>query len=131
MIMLDTQVLVWWVENSNRLSASHKSVIDASERDGLRASAISIWEIAMLVSKRRLDVGMLVSSWLDKVLAIPTLHIVAATPQILVNSTELPGSFHPDPADRIVVATARAYEEPLLTTDRKILAYAHVRSVGP
>ena len=85
----------------------------------------------MLVSKKRLELREPVQQWLDRVVRIPTLHLLPASPQILLDSTRLPGSFHKDPADRIIVATARAHSSPLLTTDEKILAYGHVQSVGP
>lgn len=131
MIMLDTQVWVWWTTNHPRLSPSHRQVIEQGEPDGVAVSAISVWEVAMLVCKGRLDLGEQVQAWLDRVISLPTLHLVPPSPQILLDSTLLPGNFHADPADRIIVATARAHASPLLTTDQKILRYEHVRSIGP
>ena len=64
-------------------------------------------------------------------MTIPTLHLLAVTPQILLDSTQIPGEFHADPADRIIVATARRHAIRLLTTDAKILRYQNVDAIGP
>jgi len=85
----------------------------------------------MLVSKNRLKLSEPAQVWLDRVLAIPTVRVLEVTPQILLDSTQLPDDFHGDPADRIIVSTARAHRLALLTTDAKILTYKHVHSVGP
>lgn len=130
-LMLDTHVLVWWVADDVQLSARHRATIDAAEADGIAASAFSIWEVAMLAEKGRVDLGGPTLSWLDRVRAIPSLHLLPAEPEILVASVALPDAFHSDPMDRIIVATARAYGFTLLTCDLKILAYSHVRSIGP
>lgn len=131
MIMLDTQVWVWWTTQNSRLSPSHAQMIAREESGGIAVSAISVWEVAMLVRKGRLELGEQVQSWLNRVVSIPTLHLIPPSPQILLDSTLLPGDLHNDPADRIIVATARTHASALLTTDHKILAYEHVRSVGP
>src|SRR5437773_538178 len=130
MMLLDTQVWVWWTEGGEKLSERHRQIIDTGEAEGIAACAFSVWEVAMLVSKKRLELREPVQQWLDRVVRIPTLHLLPASPQILLDSTRLPGSFHKDPADRILVATARAHSSPLLTTDENILAYGHVPSVG-
>lgn len=130
-ILLDTQTWVWWSTQSERLSRHHQLAIEAVEAQGIAVSAFSVWEVAMLVVKGRLDLKMPVQTWMDEMLSIPTLHVLPATPQILLNSTLLPGQFHPDPADRIIVATARTFNLQLLTTDQLILDYEHVRTIGP
>jgi PIN domain nuclease of toxin-antitoxin system len=131
LILLDTHVWIWWSTGSDKLAARHSQLIDAGEPDGITVSAFSVWEVAMLVAKNRIDLGQPLQGWLDRIAQIPTMHILPATPQILVDSTILPGEFHADPADRIIVATARAHDATLLTNDSKILAYQHARSVGP
>ena len=132
MVLLDTHVWVWWSVESERLSQRHREVIEAGEQDGIAVSVFSFWEVAMLAAKGRVDLGgVSVRDWVDRVMSIPTLHVLPLTPEILLESTILPGTFHPDPADRILVATARAHEMALLTEDRKILEYPHVRTVGP
>ena len=131
MILVDTHVLVWWQCSSARLAERHLALLRKHEREGILVSAISFWEIALLVSKRRLDLKSPMSEWAAKVMADPTLEVIPASPQVLIESTCLPGVFHPDPADRIIVATAREYDLELLTADARVLAYEHVRSVGP
>ncbi|HET6248055.1 MAG TPA: type II toxin-antitoxin system VapC family toxin [Tepidisphaeraceae bacterium] len=131
MILLDTQVCFWWSTNSPRLSPRHRQLIDEAEPDGLAISSFTVWEVAMLSSRNKVPLHITVDHWLDQLLAIPTLHILPASPKILIESTRLPGEFHKDPADRIIVATARDIGSPLLTTDRAILAYSNVRAIGP
>jgi len=131
MILLDTQVCIWWTADGDKLSERHRQIIEAGERDGIAISAITVWEAAMLVSKGRIDLASTSQQWLARIMAIPTLHIVPASPQILIDSTQLPGEFHKDPADRIIVATARSMGSTLLTTDAKILSYQHVVTAGP
>jgi PIN domain nuclease of toxin-antitoxin system len=133
MILLDTHVWVWWSIDSDRLSAKHREIIDAGEVDGIGVSVFSFWEVAMLAKKKnRIDLGgETVDQWFARVTRVPTLRVVPVTPQLFLESTTLPEPFHADPADRIIVATARAHGSPLLTEDREILEYAHVRSIGP
>ncbi len=131
MILVDTHVLVWWQCSSERLAERHLAMLRDHEREGILVSAISFWEVALLVSKRRLDLNAPLSEWTARVLADPTLEVVPASPQVLIESTRLPGLFYPDPADRIIVATAREHDLALLTEDARVLAYGHVRSVGP
>ena len=131
MLLLDTNIFVWWTDSTADLSSKYRDLIDESEPDGIAVSAISVWEVAMLVKKQRLQLRDSLVVWFQNVMRVPTLHLLPASPQILIDSTQLPGDFHNDPADRIIVATARAMQTPLLTTDAKILNYEHVRSVGP
>ena len=124
-LVLDTHTLVWLMEGSSRLSRSARNLAEDAARDGLlRVSAISLWEIATLESKNRLFFGRDCQTWIDDMLATPGLQLVPLTPEIAVQSTRLPGAIHGDPADRILVATARVTQATLLTADAKILAYA-------
>jgi PIN domain nuclease of toxin-antitoxin system len=106
-------------------------LIEAAEQDGLAISSMTVWEVAMLSARKKVPLQITVDAWLDQIQAIPTLHILPASPKILVESTRISGEFHKDPADRIIVATARDAALPLLTTDLAILAYPHVRAIGP
>ena len=92
-------------------------------------SVISCWEVAKLVEYRRLELDRPVSDWIDTALACPRLELLPLTPAIAVESTRLPGAFHRDPADQIIVATARILGIRLLTEDSKIIEYPHVRLV--
>ncbi|MGI4982655.1 MAG: type II toxin-antitoxin system VapC family toxin [Janthinobacterium lividum] len=130
MIVLDTHALVWWVADDPTLSGTAKSAIEQELKGGeIVVSAISAWEIAMLVEREKLVLSMDVGSWLATVSAIEAVRFAPIDPEIAVKSVELPGDFHKDPADRMIVATARRLAVPLVTKDEKIRAYAHVRTI--
>lgn len=130
MIVLDTHVWVWWVQDETRLSDAQRDRLRTSEADGIGVSAISCWEVAKLVEKGRLDVAMPLAGWLEAALTYPGIRRLPLTDGVIVESVSLPGTFHRDPADQLLVATARSLGVPLVTSDRKILAYPHVDTVG-
>lgn len=130
MILLDTHVLVWWVSEEKKLSKQARTAIqDAVKRDGVAVSAISIWELSMLLKNGRLEVTMDKKIWLDRVLEAPKLHVIPVDAIIARESVNLPGSFHADPADRMIVATARILGLSLVTLDKKIRRYTNVKTV--
>ena len=130
MIVLDTHALVWWVSGDGALSKKAKTAI-ARELDGgqIVISAISAWEIAMLVEREKLVLSMDVGSWLATASEIEAVRFMPVDSEIGVKSVELPGEFHKDPADRMIVATARRLAAPLVTRDEKIRAYPHVKTI--
>jgi PIN domain nuclease of toxin-antitoxin system len=130
MIVLDTHIWVWWVHAGDQLTASQTRIIQASETDVIGVSAISVWEVAKLVEYGRLELPCPLPEWLDKALNYPGIRLIELTPEIAVVSTQLPVGLHRDPADQIIVATARFYDCPLITSDNRILAYPHVKTVG-
>jgi PIN domain nuclease of toxin-antitoxin system len=129
-IVLDTHALVWWAADDPQLGAKARAAI-ASERAGgqILISAISAWEIAMLVRSGRLTLTLDVVTWLDTVAQLPSVRFVPVDPRIAVQSVGLPGEFHKDPADRIIVATSRHLSAPLVTADLKIRGYQHVQTI--
>lgn len=130
MIVLDTHALVWWVTGDPTLSKKAKSAIERELAGGeILVSSISAWEIAMLVEREKLVLSMDVGSWLATVTDIEAVRFVPVDPEIAVKSVELPGEFHKDPADRMIVATARKFSVSLVTKDEKIRAYAHVKTI--
>ncbi len=129
MIVLDTHVWVWWVHGDKRLSQTQAQEIKANETDVIGISAISCWEIAKLVERGRLKLPRSSRKWFKQALSYPGVRLLELTPEIAIESTQLPGEFHRDPADQIIVATARIHGCPLLTFDDKILKYPHVKSV--
>jgi PIN domain nuclease of toxin-antitoxin system len=129
-IVLDTHTLVWWVARDPTLSKKAKAAIERELAGGeIIVSAISAWEIAMLVEREKLVFSMDVGSWLATVSAIEAVRFVPIDPEIAVKSVGLPGEFHKDPADRMIVATARKLAVPLVTKDEKIRAYPHVKTI--
>jgi PIN domain nuclease of toxin-antitoxin system len=127
MIVLDTHIWIWWVHDDAQLPSNYKSYIQAHELTGLGISIISCWEVAKLVQVGRLTLPIAVREWLDQAMNYPGVRVLELTPDIIVDSTQLPGSFHRDPADQLIVATARGYDCPIVTIDRKIRAYPHVK----
>lgn len=126
MIVLDTHIWVWWIHNDARLKGKIREHLLANEEHGLGVSVFSCWEVAKLVQVNRLDLHCPISEWVNTALNYHGIEILDLTPQIAVESTRLPGEFHRDPADQIIVATARIHDVPLLTVDNKILGYPHV-----
>ena len=125
LLLLDTHTLIWTVEGSERLGSRARNAISrAAKEQQVAVSAISPWEISMLVSKGRLKLKLDVLEWLREALAKPGLRLVALEPEISVASTRLPWEMHPDPADRILVATARRFGATLVTADTALLGYA-------
>ena len=125
MIVLDTHVLIWAMEDERRLGADARAAITAAEQaDGIGISAITPWEIALLAQKDRLRLSREVREWIMAALALPAIELLPIEPAIASESVRLPGALHADPADRFIVATARHYGAPLLTADYAILTYA-------
>ena len=129
MIVLDTHTWVWWVHGDERLTQAQREIITANESDLIGVSAISCWEIAKLVEYQRLELSSPLEEWFDQALNYPGVQLLALTPEIAIESTRLPSQFHRDPADQIIVATARVYGCSLVTSDDKILNYPHVTTV--
>lgn len=132
MIVLDTHVLVWWVNGDSHLSENARAAIEHEQKaeNGLiLISAISAWEVAMLIEKGRLALSMSVDDWLDVVAEIESVRFMPLDVAVGVQATRLPGDFHKDPADRMIVSLARHLNAPLVTADEKIRAYKHVRSI--
>jgi PIN domain nuclease of toxin-antitoxin system len=127
-VVLDTHILIWWVNQSDRLPERTLEHLE-NEPDALGISAISLWEIAKLVQVGRLQLSLPVEDWLEQALAYPKVVVVPLSPAIVVESFRLPQPFHKDPADELIVATARVLSCPLATEDGKILKYPHVQIV--
>ena len=127
MILLDTHIWIWWVNESADLSAEHQKIIDEHQENGLGVSIISCWEVAKLVERGRLKLTLPVEEWLSEALNYPGIQLLDLTPKIAVESTQLPGDFHRDPADQMIVATARILNVALVSADGEIRDYPHVR----
>ena len=125
LLLLDTHVWLWLVAGSSDLSMEARHTISGAATAGtLRIAAISLWEIALLASRGRIVLGKSIGLWLEEALADPGPAIDPLSPQIAVESYALPDVFHRDPADRLIVATARVANATLMTRDRRILEYA-------
>ncbi len=128
MIVLDTHIWIWWVHGDARLTENYLKSLQEHEAQDLGVSVISCWEVAKLVEYKRLTLPFSVAEWFEQALAYPGIRLLDLTPRIALESTQLPGEFHRDPADQIIVATARINNCLLLTADSKILDYPEVKT---
>ncbi len=130
MILLDTHIWIWWVSQQPQLTPALQQIIQRHQGNGLGVSIISCWEVAKLIENKKLHLSLPIEDWLQQALAYPGIQLLPLTLPIIVDSTQLPGNFHRDPADQLIVATARVHNLPLLTVDAKILNYPHVQTVS-
>jgi PIN domain nuclease of toxin-antitoxin system len=130
MIILDTHIWIWWVHDDTRLTKDQLDVIQTNEDDVIGICAISLWEVAKLVERKRLMLPCPTDEWFEQALSYPGVRILELTPEIAIESTQLPGEFHRDPADQLIVATARIYDCALITLDEKIIQYPYVKKVS-
>lgn len=128
--VLDTHVWIWWNMSPKKLSPTVESLLSTPEHyDELLLSAISIWEFSKLLEKKRIGISCNPEEWIAEALDMTKLRLVQLTPTIAYRSTSLPQPFNADPADQIIVATAREENATILTKDRIIQKYEHVRSL--
>jgi PIN domain nuclease of toxin-antitoxin system len=128
-LLLDTHCWVWaQFGQLQKFSRQGRRLLEKAARRGdLRVSIISVWEIGMLEAKGRLELKMSCVEWVNQALAMPGLSLVPLTPEIAIESSRLPGDMHADPADRILIATARITGAQLLTKDERLLDYGRRR----
>lgn len=128
MIVLDTHAWIWWAsETPRRLTLRARKAI--AEAPSIAVSAISPWEVAMLVAKGRLELDRDVLVWIRQALALPRVKLAPLTPEIAVRSTRLGVGFPGDPANRILVATARELGAALVTKDEALRGADGIRTI--
>jgi PIN domain nuclease of toxin-antitoxin system len=121
-VLLDTHVWWWWVTGERRLSrAQDRQLKKISPETPALVSDVSLWEIATLFSLERIALRVPLREWLEGASAEPLVRRCAISPAVAAEVAELPNSFHRDPADRILVATARVYGATLVTQDERII----------
>ena len=124
LVLLDTHTWVWLLNGDSRICQKARASIERSlSKEAVLLSAISPWEVAMLVSKGRLGLNRDVGEWVQAAVSISGIRVEPISPEIVVASTRLPGNIHADPADRFIVATARHLDAVLVTDDRLLLDY--------
>jgi PIN domain nuclease of toxin-antitoxin system len=129
-ILLDTHAWVWWVTKDRRLSKKAFQAIDhAARHEGVSLSVISVWEVAKKIEKKQLGLDRPLRQWMEQALGEPGLLLVELTPAILIESCELPQPFHGDPADQIIVASARHHRAVLVTKDQNLRRYKEVQTI--
>jgi len=128
--LLDTHTWVWMHAFPEKLSATAVEILkDAGKRDVVMLSAISIWEVCKLVEKNRITLFEDLEAWVTSALDVRGLRVVPLDFQVFYRSTTLPQPFHTDPADQMIVATARLFDATIVTKDRLLRSYPHVKSV--
>jgi len=126
-LMLDTHVWIWMsIEKRAMLSSKAEALIKEAAQKWI--SAISCWELAKLVEKKRIAFSIPTITWIRRSLSEQRINIAELSPEIAVESTQL-RNFHQDPADQIIVATSRILGMPLLTSDKRILSFPDVEAI--
>jgi len=124
-LLLDTHVWIWYVIGSNEIHKSlRKEIGNTIKNNTIHIAAISLWEISMLDSRRRIILEMPCLEWIKNAVEYTHAQILQLSPEIAVESCNLPDSFHDDPADRLIVATARVEALTVVTRDKRILDYS-------
>ncbi|MBI2432132.1 MAG: type II toxin-antitoxin system VapC family toxin [Candidatus Hydrogenedentes bacterium] len=131
MILLDTHVWIWWVQGDSRIPAAFVEFLDRRPAHTTGVSVFSCWEVGMLSANGRIKLPCDPVKWTLGSLAYPGVILVPMSPEIAVGASHLPGRFHSDPADRLLVETARVLNCPMDTSDRQILAYSFVDALRP
>jgi len=120
-VLLDTHVWVWWLTPRSPLARRDRDGLDAlAGRRELHLSAVSLWEAQMLHAKGRLELPLPFADWLEQAADERMLTVLPLDVAVVLALDALPRTFHGDPADRLIVATARARRLPLATYDRAI-----------
>ena len=130
MIVLDTHTWIWFISKPEVLSKRAKKAVSAAVKEkSVLISSISAWEVALLVIKKRLTLTLDVTDWIAKSEGLPFIQFIEISNSIAVKSVNLPQPLHPDPADRIIIATALTAGVPLVTKDKKLINYPHVKTI--
>jgi PIN domain nuclease of toxin-antitoxin system len=124
LLLLDTCAAIWLAEGQP-MKAPSIAAIERAVADGdVRVSPVTAWEIGMLCATSRLVVRPSPQDWFARLLERPGVQLAPLTPEVAIEASFLPGKPHGDPADRLLVATARQLGAALVTRDRRILDYA-------
>tara|TARA_B100000686_G_scaffold205193_1_gene212006 strand:+ start:247 stop:675 length:429 start_codon:yes stop_codon:yes gene_type:complete len=129
--LLDTHIWIWWMIGADplRSSPARERIARAIDEESARVSVISVWEVGMLEAHKRISLTVDVETWTRQALSSPGLSLAPLTPDIALASSRLPGEIHGNPADRMLIATARSLGATLVTRDRRILKYSQAGHV--
>jgi PIN domain nuclease of toxin-antitoxin system len=123
-VLLDTHIWYWYTQGLSKLAKEIQILIaDMASRDALYLSAMTLWEISMLVGKGRISLSLPLLPWLENTLAGSRVTLLNVSPAIAAETAALPESFHGDPSDRLIAATARVHNLSLMTRDKSILRH--------
>ncbi len=130
-VLLDTHILIWWRLDSRRLGRNQTRLLQDLEKRGepVAISAITLWEMAMLAARGRIRIGEPLGAWLEEIENHPLVTVLPLTARIAAESVRLGPDFHNDPADQLIVATARLHGLHLMTADERIRVWGKVPTV--
>lgn len=126
MIIIDTHILLWWKLNDDSLSLSYRQILD-NPNEIIGVSAVSLMEIICLYDRQRINLPEIPELWIARIMAEPRIIVIPISANIAIDAFRLPDKFHKDPADRLIVASARVLKCPIVSQDAKISAYSHVQ----
>lgn len=130
-VLLDTHVWIWLVNGDSTLSTlAKKAIAAAAQNEALFISVFSVWEVAMLQAKNKITLSKSCLEWVRTALVQAGIQLMDFSPEVAVESCHLPGDFHGDPADRIIMATAKLEALTLITRDQKILEYSKKKHIA-
>lgn len=128
-VLLDTHVWLWWLTGQPELPERERTSLDvAAARQELCVAAISLWEAQMLHAKHRIELPLPFAEWLRRAAAPNVVRVLPLDAEVVIALNALPTGFHGDPADRLIVATARVHRLPLATHDERIRSSRTVRA---
>ena len=127
-LLLDTCCIIWAVSDPSVISKNAKALLTAEESE-ISISVISLAELACAVERRRIKIDRHWKTWFRYYSDLNGWQVESISLEIMEDAYSLPDTFHADPADRIITATARLNRSTILTADKKILAYPHVDSI--
>jgi PIN domain nuclease of toxin-antitoxin system len=121
-LLLDTHIVLWWLEGGHRLTPEQRRATAAAERanEKLHIADVTLWEIAMLAERGRITVPQGVASFFEELEANARLEVVPITGAIAMDAVRLSNSFPNDPADRLIAAAARVHGHTLVTADKRV-----------
>lgn len=120
-VLLDTHIWIWWLTPASRLTAAEQTALDKLAASGrLSVAAISLWEAQVLHAKGRLELPVPFGEWLQRAAGPDVISVLSLDVEVVLSLDALRNGFHGDPADRLIVATARAHGLPLATRDKNI-----------
>jgi len=128
-IVLDTYIWIWWANQSKEFRLLCRNIINLHASAGLGVSVISCWEVAKLVEKGRLKLDRSAGEWIESALRLPNVILLPLTAEIAIESSQLPAPIHADPADQMIVATARICGAPMLTAGARLISYPRVATL--
>lgn len=133
MLLLDTCAAIWLANGDTMSRQSTAAIRNAAASGDVLVSPVTAWEIGLLAAKRGINFRPSPRDWFNGLMARPGMRLIPLTPEMAIDSSFLPGSVHGDPADRLLIATARHLQVPVVTRDSRILVYAasgHVEAIA-